>query len=137
MAEVALQVPCGVAPGVRDTVLLLYRAAVEALHLAFGAHGDAGELGEVRAQRERVRELDALLEQVGWPGDALPPGVVLRGRAGLLRDAVYGALIDAGERLAVACAGGWRGEASAGGVRSAAREVIELDRLLRELERSG
>jgi hypothetical protein len=136
MAEVALQVPGGVAPGVRDTVLLLYRATVEALHLAFGAQGDPGELGEARAQRERLRELDVLLEQVGWPGDPLPPVVVLRGRAGLLRDAVYGALIDAGERLAVACASGWRGEASTGGVRSAAREVIELDRLLRELERS-
>jgi hypothetical protein len=137
MAEVALQVPGGLAPGLRETVLLLYRAAVEALHLAFGAQGDAGELDEVRAQRKRLRELDALLDQIAWPGDPLPRVVELRGPAGLLRDAVYGALIDAGERLAVACAGGWRGETSAGGVRSAAREVIELDRLLRELERSG
>lgn len=135
MAEVALQVPGGLAPGLRDTVLLLYRAAVEALHLAFGARGEALEEG--RAQRERLNELDALLEQVGWPGDPVPSVLELRGRADLLRDAVYGALIDAGERLAVACAGGWRGESSAGGVRAAAREVIELDRLLRELERGG
>jgi hypothetical protein len=34
----------------------------------------------------------------------------------------------------VACEGSWRDEASAGSVRSAAGEVIALDRLLRELE---
>jgi hypothetical protein len=134
MAEVAMQVPGGVGPGVRDTVLLLYRAAVEALHQAFGAQAETEELGEVRAQRARLRELDALLEQVGWPDDPLPRVIKVRGRAGLLRDVLYGALIDAGERLAVACSGSWRGEAGAGSVRAAAREVIEVDRLLRELE---
>jgi hypothetical protein len=51
-----------------------------------------------------------------------------------MRDALHGSLIDAGERLAVACEGAWRGEASADGVRAAAGEVIALDRLLRELE---
>ena len=134
MAEVALQVPGGVGPGVRDSVLLLYRAAVEALHLAFGAQAETGELGEVRAQSARLGELAVLLERVGWPGDPLPRVMEMRGRPGLLRDVLYGALIDAGERLAVACTGSWRGEASAGSVRTAAREVIELDRLLRELE---
>jgi uncharacterized protein with von Willebrand factor type A (vWA) domain len=44
-------------------------------------------------------------------------------------------VIDAGERLAVACAGSWPGEASAESVRAAAREVIGLDRLVREVER--
>ena len=56
------------------------------------------------------------------------------GPADLLRDALHGSLIDAGERLAVACEGSWRGEASPEGVRAVAREVIELDRLLRQLE---
>ena len=43
-------------------------------------------------------------------------------------------LIDAGERLAAACGAGWRGDDDAASVRAAAREVIALDRLLRELE---
>jgi hypothetical protein len=42
---------------------------------------------------------------------------------------------DARERLAVVCAGSWRGGASADSVGAAAREVIELDRLVREVER--
>ena len=60
--------------------------------------------------------------------------VGLAGRRTSCATSCYGSLIDAGERLAVACDGGWRGEASADSVRSAAREVIALDRLLRELE---
>ena len=54
--------------------------------------------------------------------------------ADVLGDALHGSLIDAGERLAVACGGAWRGEGPAGGVRSAAEEVIALDRLLRRFE---
>jgi hypothetical protein len=134
MAEVAVQVPGGVVPGVRETLLLLYGAAVEALHLAFGTRAGTGELGEVRAQSARLGELAVLLDRVGWPGDPLPRVMEMRGRPGLLRDVLYGALIDAGERLAVACGGSWRGEAGTGSVRAAAHEVIELDRLLRELE---
>jgi hypothetical protein len=137
MAEVALEVPGGLAPGLRDTVLLLYRAAVEGLHLAFGAHGEAAAPDEVRTQRERLTRLDLLLRQIGWPGEPIPHVIAVRAPVDVVRDALYGALIDAGERLAVACAGSWRGEAGADGVRCAASEVIELDRLLREVEASA
>jgi hypothetical protein len=129
MAQVAVEVPAVLVPALRETVLLLYRAALEALHSAFGDD----PLEEVARQRERVRRLDALLDELGWPA---PPGADARrlaGHADLIRDALHGALIDAGERLAVACEAGWRGEASEQSVRSAAREVIELDRLLRGL----
>jgi hypothetical protein len=136
MAQVAVEVPAGLVHPVRETVLLLYRAALEALHLAFGAHGEPrAALEEVVRQRERLRQLDALLDQLGWPGPDAIEGRRLAGPGALLADALHGALIDAGERLAVACAGSWRGEASADSVRSAAREVIELDRLLRQVER--
>ena len=137
MARVALQVPGGVVPCMRETVLLLYRAGVEALHLAFGERGDTGELEEVRLHRDRLTELAALLDQLGWPGEPVPDALLVGGRPDVLCDALHGSLIDAGERLAVACSGSWSGEASADSVRSAAREVIELDRLLREVDAGG
>jgi hypothetical protein len=135
MAQVAVELPAALVPCVRETVLLQYRAALEALHLAFGALGEAATpLEEVRRGRDRLGRLDALLVGVGWPGDPVPEAVELAGPSDVVRDALHGSLIDAGERLAVACEGSWRGEASAGSVRSAAGEVIALDRLLRELE---
>jgi hypothetical protein len=138
MAQVAVEVPAALVHPLRETALLLYRAAIEALHLALGAHDEPRAApAEVVRQRERLRQLDALLDQLGWPDDPVATeGRALGGRAELLADMLHGALIDAGERLAVACAGSWRGEASADSVRAAAREVIELDRLLREVERS-
>jgi hypothetical protein len=132
MAEVAVGLPATLVPCVRETVLLQYRAALEALHLAFGAA--ATSLGEVRRGRDRLGRLDALLAQLGWPDELVPEAVDLAGSADVVRDALHGSLIDAGERLAVACEGSWRGEASADSVRSAAAEVITLDRLLRGLE---
>ena len=135
MAQVAVELPAALVPCVRETVLLQYRAALEALHLAFGARGEAAtSLEEVRRGRDRLGRIDALLAQLGWPGEPVPDVVGLAGRADVVRDALHGSLIDAGERLAVACEGSWRGEASAGSVRPAAGEVIALDRLLRELE---
>jgi hypothetical protein len=135
MAQVAVELPAALVPSVRETVLLQYRAALEALHLAFGALGGATtSFEEVRRGRDRLERLDALLAGVGWPDEPVPEAVGLTGPADVLRDALHGSLIDAGERLAVACEGSWRGEASADSVRSAAGEVIALDRLLRELE---
>jgi len=135
MAQVAVELEAALVPGVRETVLLQYRAALEALHLAFGGRGGAAtSLEEVRRGRDRLGRIDALLEQLGWPGEPVPETVGLAGRADVVRDALHGSLIDAGERLAVACEGSWRGEASADSVRSAAGEVIALDRLMRELE---
>jgi hypothetical protein len=137
MAQVAVEVPAALVHPLRETALLLYRAAVEALHLVLGAHDEPRAApAEVVHQRERVTQLDALLDQLGWPNSDPLEGRALAGPAELLADVLHGALIDAGERLAVACAGSWRGEASADSVRAAAREVIELDRLLRQVERS-
>lgn len=133
----ALEVPGALVPCMRETAFLQYRAAVEALHLAFGAHAETGgALEEVRRQRERLTELGSILDQLGWPGEPAAGPLELAGRRDVIGDVLHGAVIDAGERLAVACGAGWRGEASADSVRVAAREVIALDRLLREVERS-
>ena len=137
MAQVAVELPAALVPCVRETVLLQYRAALEALHLAFGARGEAAtSLDEARRGRDRLGRLDALLAGVGWPDESATRAVSLAGPVDVLRDALHGSLIDAGERLAVACGASWRGEASADSVRVAAGEVIALDRLLRELEAS-
>jgi hypothetical protein len=138
MAEVAVQVPAQIVPRLRETVVLLYRATLEALQLSLGACGGSGEdRREVQCHRRRLARLDRLLEQVGWPGDPVAEAVRLSAPSGLLQDALRGALIDAGERLSVAGAARRRGEASAASVRAAAAEVIALDRLVREVEPKG
>jgi hypothetical protein len=60
--------------------------------------------------------------------------VELSGPAELLHDALYGTLIDAGERLAVTATSAWRGELPLERVQEAAAEVLALHRLLRRLE---
>ncbi|MEA2377755.1 MAG: hypothetical protein QOD13_1662 [Thermoleophilaceae bacterium] len=134
MARMALEIPAGLVVCVRDTALLLYRATVEALHLALGE--TTPPLQEVRLHRDRLTEIGSILDQAGWAGEPART-LELAGRRDVLRDVLYGSLIDAGERLAVACEGAWREEATADSIRAAAGEVIALDRLLRELERES
>jgi hypothetical protein len=136
MARTSVAIPAGLMAPVRASVVLLYESAVEALHLALRAHGERdGPFGEVRRQRQRLARLDALLVQLGW-WDRLAPEsfggeIELSGPRDVLHDAVYGALIDAGERLAIACGEGWRSsDAGHEGVRAVAAELIALDRLL-------
>jgi hypothetical protein len=135
MAEVSVQVPASVVPAIRNVVVLLYRATAEALQLSLGAYAEGDEsLREVRRHHARLRALDSVLEQLGWPGDVVPEGVGLAGPRAVLHDALHGALIDAGERLGVAAAAGWRSEASSASVREVAAELIALDRLVRQIE---
>src|SRR5829696_4372484 len=89
MAEVAMEVPAALVPCMRETALMQYRAAVEALHLAFGAHGEAGASAEdVRRGRARLRQLDALLDQLGWPGVGVPRALHVAAPAEVLRGAL-------------------------------------------------
>ena len=67
----ALEIPGALVPCVRETVLLQYRSAVEALHLAFGAEGEPP--GEVRRARVFVGyagwgpgQLESELEEDSW-----------------------------------------------------------------------
>jgi hypothetical protein len=135
MAEASVEVPAGLVTRVRDSVVLLHEAAAEGLHLALRAHGERDGPGEeVLLQRERVARLDALLERMGWWSGRRPRGAVeLTAPAEILTDALHGALIDAGERLALACGGGRRVDGDPVDVREAAAEVIALDRLIEEV----
>lgn len=135
MAQASVEVPGGLVAPVRECVVLLYQAAVEALHFVLRAHADRGApLDEVHRQRARVAQLDALLRQLGWSSEPRPEGaaggLTLSAPREILHDVLYGALIDAGERLAVACGESWRAGAGLEIVRAAGEEVIALDRLL-------
>jgi hypothetical protein len=132
MALASVEVPAALVAPLRETVVLLYEATAEALHLAVR---EGGPLDDVHRHRGRLRQLEALLERLGWSAEAaaseaLADRVELSGPREVLRDAIYGALIDAGERLADACNGCWQGAVEPDGVRRAAAEVIALDRLL-------
>jgi hypothetical protein len=131
MAEVSLEVPGELVGRVRESVLLLYEASAEALHLALRAHAEGhGTIDEVDRHRAHVARLDGLLDQLDE--DARSP-VSVCAPAEILHDALYGALIDAGERLAAECDASWRADRSLEDVGGAARWVIALDALLRRV----
>jgi hypothetical protein len=123
MARVTVEVPAELVEPIRETVLLLYQATAESLHQALRA----GDEAEARSHRERVDELDDL-------AGALAAGEVrLTASRDLLHDALYGALIDAGERLAELSSDAWRGQVPPERIQEAAGEVLSLNGLLREL----
>jgi hypothetical protein len=137
MARVSMEVPAELVGPIRETVLLLYQATAESLHLSLRARSEGrGSPEEVRAHRGRLAQLEELLGQLGGPPGAsvssAPAG--LSAPAELLHDAFYGALIDAGERLAVTASDAWRGERPLERVQEGAAEVLALHRLLRLLE---
>ena len=107
MERVSVEVPAELVAPIRETVLLLYQATAESLHLALRARatGEA-ELEEVHLYRARLDELDELAGQLR-EGER---GRTLSGPSDLLHDTLYGALIDAGERLAATSSRAWRGE---------------------------
>lgn len=136
MAQASVQVPAALVGAVRGTVVLLYHATVEALHFALRSHVEDGHepSDEVARGRGRLADLDALLARLGWWGDATPGGdVELSAPRDVLHDALYGTLIEAGERLAAACGEGGRDGACPDEVRRVAMEVIALDGLLADV----
>lgn len=133
MAEASVEVPAGLVARVRASAVLLYAAAAEGLHLVLRAQSERdGPLEEARRQRERLAHLDALLARLGWWAEPPTEGeaIEVTAPAEVLHDALYGAMIDAGERLALACGESWRSDGSVEEVRESAAEVIALDRLV-------
>ncbi len=135
MARVSVQGPSELVGPVRETVLLLYQATTESLHLSLRAHSEGrGSPRELHEHRVRLAQLEELLGRLARPAGGPPSTLDLDGPAELLHDAFYGALIDAGERLAVTSTRAWRGELPLERVQEEAAEVLALHRLLRLLE---
>jgi hypothetical protein len=132
MARVSVEVPAELAGQVRETVLLLYQATAESLHQALKARRDEEpSVDEAHLHRIRLDELDDLTRRLaGEPRD-----IEVSASRDLLHDVLYGALIDAGERLAETSNRSWRGELPLERVQAEAEEVLALDRLLRGLDR--
>jgi len=129
MTRVSVEVPAELVEPIRETVLMLYEVSAESLHLALKHRA----LAEARLHQARVDELDDLVRQLR--GTERP--LWLAAPRDLLHDTLYGALIDAGERLAETSNRCWRGELPAGRVQEAAEEVLALDALLRGLDESS
>ena len=128
MARVSVEVPAELVKPVRETVLLLYQATAESLHQALRnrAEGEP-ETEEAHSHRLRIDELDDLARGLAAGEQRMTAS------RDLLHDVLYGALIDAGERVADLSSRGWRGEVAPEQIQEAAGEVLSLNRLLREL----
>jgi hypothetical protein len=138
MAHLSVDVPAALVPPLRESAVLLYQATAESLHLSLrGLVERRGSLEEISEHRARLARLDAVLNQLGWSGEAEPRPTSLTAPREVLHDVVYGALLDAGERLAEAYGSSWRGEVDVTSVRALAGEVIALDRLLRRVQADG
>jgi hypothetical protein len=138
MAHLSVDVPAALVPPLRESAVLLYQATAESLHLSLrGLVERGGSIEEIREHRARLARLDAVLNQVGWSGTAESPPITLTAPREVLHDVLYGALLDAGERLAEAYGSSWRGEVDVTSVRGLAGEVIALDRLLRRVQAEG
>jgi hypothetical protein len=137
MAHLSVDVPAALIPPLRESAVLLYQATAESLHLSLrGLVERRGSLEEIGEHRARLARLDAVLNQLGWSGEDPRPTSLTAPRE-VLHDVVYGALLDAGERLAEAYGSSWRGEVDVMSVRALAGEVIALDRLLRRVQADG
>lgn len=130
MTRVTVEVPAELVRPIRETVLLLYQATAESLHLALKARASGDDaIEEVHHHRARLDALDELVRRLEPEGR----GAELSAPRDLLHDALYGALIDAGERLAETSNRCWRGELPLDRVQERAEEVLAIDALLREL----
>jgi hypothetical protein len=112
MPRVSVEVPEKLVEAVRETVLLLYpgHGRVAPPGARARAEGEAGTASEAHAHRVRIDVLDELARALA----AGPVPVRLTASRDLLHDMLYGALIDAGERLAALSGRGWRGDVPPG-----------------------
>ncbi len=135
MTRVSVEVPAELVGPIRETVLLLYQATAESLHQALESRADGhAEVEEAHSHRLRIDELDDLARELVVERAGGEQAVRLTASRDLLHDMLYGALLDAGERLAEASGRSWRGELPAARIEAAAEEVLALHRMLGLLE---
>jgi hypothetical protein len=111
-AEVTVSVPVEQVDAIRTSLLELYQVCADALRHDAERHLRAGgSLDAVLGRRAELSALDALLGQVGWPGQRVARRpVALAGTRPRVREVVYVALARAATDLEEACRGYWHGE---------------------------
>jgi hypothetical protein len=132
MARVSVEVPAELVRQIRETVLLLFQATAESLHSALRFRAEEEPpIDEAHLHRLRVDELDDLAGRLREDAHT----VEVTASRDVLHDVLYGALIEAGERLAEISNRSWSGELPLERVQESAEEVLALDALLRGLDR--
>jgi hypothetical protein len=130
MAEITVELQASLVVRFRCTVLLLFEATAEALHLTLSTLSlDPEAVTEVRQHFMRLSQLAEVLDQVGWGAVRGSGDVEIEASPEVLHDALLGSLLDAGEALATDI----QGEAE--GVRRLAEDVVSLDRILKHVDR--
>lgn len=119
---------------VRRNVSSLRAVKAESLRHAFVAHLAGERTAEaIHRRAQELTGVEELLAQLG-PEDQPARAVELVAAETLLRDAVYGAAIDAAETAAELVHSCWRGERNAAELRGALDLAAELAARLEELE---
>jgi hypothetical protein len=137
--EVTLSVPADQVEAIRTSVLELYQVCADALRYDTERHLRAGEsLETVLRRRAELSALDALLEQVGWPGQPVARRAVsLAGAQPRVREVVYVALARAATDLEAACRGYWQGTNELDELTAHLEDVRARLGLLQRVETSG
>jgi hypothetical protein len=133
--SIELRVPSSLIRSLRETARLLYDATRESLQYALRGSAHGGVAKEIDLHQERLADTEALLGQLHPSREAAPSDLPITGRYDLLHDVVYGALIDAAERLAVTSDDAWRQPPLRPLIPVFANQVLALDALLRYMER--
>ena len=99
-STIMVTVPPDQGDAVLDTLLTLYQAQAEALHVATLAYlDDRHSLGQVLEHRDELTEVEALIDLIGWRFGPRVAPVQLVGSPAIVRQVVYATLVDAGERV--------------------------------------
>ena len=120
----AVVVPAEQVDGVVETLLSLFSAKAEELGATATAHlkGEA-DVRSLHACRRELAEIEDALVDADWRRAGHSRGLELHGPPALVRDVVYGALLDAAESVAEVCREYEAGQAQLDDFRSAVEAV--------------
>jgi hypothetical protein len=133
---VEVTVPVEQLEAIRTSLFELFQVCADALdHDATRHLRVADSLTAVHARRAELATLDAMLEQIGWPGEPSADGpVTLSAAAPRLREVVWVALARAATELEEACGGYWHGESDLEELRRRLAAVRERLAMLAHVE---
>ena len=120
--------PAAQAPAVLEALVTTYAVRADALATAAGA----GSLAAVQEARRELAEAEDALDAVSW--QAGPAGLELSGRAGLVREVLYGALLAVVEACGERCRDYEAGRIGREALASAVGDVVAVHALFAEVE---